>query len=80
MAYGSYIDDQLWRAVLPDLVLNPDAAIYKFWRELRNDPAMANPGLPCTPEIPTEAGVQQGFTSGVVIGWNADDGAYIANG
>jgi hypothetical protein len=28
MSHGSYIDDRLWCAILPDLVLNPDAAIY----------------------------------------------------
>jgi hypothetical protein len=80
VAYGSFIDDKLWQSVIPDLPFNPDAAIYKFWRELRNDPATVNPGLPCTPEIETEAGIQQGFTGGIVLGWNAEDGAYIANG
>lgn len=80
MVYGSYIDDRLWNAILPDLVLNPEAAIYKFWRELRNDPATLNPGLPVTPEIETEVGVQQGFSGGIVLGWNETDGAYIANG
>ena len=80
MAYGSYIDDRIWSAILPDLVLNPEAAIYLFWRELRNDPATPNPGPPITPEIETEVGVQQAFSSGIVIGWNETDGAYIANG
>jgi hypothetical protein len=80
MSHGSYIDDQLWKAIIPDLPFNDQAAIYRFWRELRNDPATMNPGLPVTPEIETEAGVQQGFSGGVVIGWNATDGAYVANG
>jgi len=80
MSYGSYIDDQVWRAILPDLEFNPDAAIYVLWRQLRNDPTQANPGPPVTPEIPTEVGVQQGFSSGLVIGWNAQDGAYVADG
>jgi uncharacterized protein with LGFP repeats len=80
MSNGSYIDDVLWKAVIPDLSFNPDAAIYKFWRELRNDPSTVNPGLPVTPEIETEVGIQQGFSGGVVLGWNETDGAYIANG
>jgi hypothetical protein len=80
MSPGSYIDHLLWVAIVPDLEFNPDAAIYKFWRELRNDPATMNPGLPCTKETETEAGVQQGFSGGIVLGWNETDGAYIANG
>lgn len=80
MSEGSYIDDQVWRAILPELGFNPDAAIYQFWRQLRNDPSQPNPGPPVTPEIDTPVGVQQGFSSGLVIGWNADAGAYIANG
>lgn len=80
MAYGSYIDDRVWKAIVPDLPFNDQAAIYLFWRELRNDPAMPNPGPPITPEIETEVGVQQAFSSGIVIGWNETDGAYIANG
>jgi len=80
VANGSYIDDRIWVAILPDLAFNPDAAIYKFWRELRNDPATPNPGPPITPEVETPVGIQQGFSSGIVIGWNPDEGAYIANG
>ena len=76
---GSYIDDVLWRSILPDVGFDPDAAIYKLWRELR-DGESVNLGPPVTPEIQTEAGVQQGFSSGVVLGWNAEDGAYIADG
>ena len=76
---GSYIDDRLWHAILPDLVLNPDAGIYRYWRSLR----MADPpqylGCPVTPEIETEVGVQQGFSSGAVINWSAETGAELAN-
>lgn len=80
MAQGSYIDDRIWTAVIPDLEFDFDSPIYTFWRELRNDPATPNPGPPITPEIDTPVGRQQGFSSGMVIGFNDQDGAYIANG
>ena len=80
MAVGSYIDDHVWRSILPDLVFNDQSAIYQFWRQLRNDPAQANPGPPITPEIETAVGTQQAFSSGLVINWTAEEGATLANG
>jgi len=74
---GSYIDHAVWPAAFDDIPFNPDSAIYKLWRELRSEGKPI--GVPVTAEIDTEVGVQQGFSSGMVLGWNADDGAYIAN-
>lgn len=80
MSVGSYIDDRLWATVIGESQFNPDGAIYKYWRSLRQaDPAQYL-GVPVTPEIQTEVGVQQGFSSGAVISWNADTGAELANG
>jgi len=72
---GSWIDDRLWAVAGQDF--NPDSAIYKFWREQRA--GGANLGLPVTPEIETPVGVQQGFSSGLVVVWNADNGASLAS-
>jgi hypothetical protein len=76
---GSWIDDVLWRAVITDLPLNPDGAIYKYWRSLRQADPPQYIGVPVTPEIETPVGVQQGFSSGAVINWNSDTGAELAN-
>ena len=72
---GSWIDDQAWGAT--DIPWNPDSAIGKLWRQLRSEGKLI--GLPVTGEIETPVGIQQAFSSGVVLGWNADDGAYIAS-
>ena len=80
MSLGSEIDDQIWHSIVPDLVLNTDSAIYKFWRQMRNDPSHPNPGPPIGPETQMSNGVQQAFSSGLVIGWNETDGAYLADG
>jgi uncharacterized protein with LGFP repeats len=73
---SSYIDEQVWQAAQP-ISFSDDAAIYKYWCELRRSGQYL--GVPVTPEIQTPAGVQQGFASGAVIGWNPDDGAYLAS-
>ena len=73
---GSYIDEAVWQAAQPT-PFNPEAAIYQYWCELRRSGQYL--GAPVTPEIETPAGVQQGFASGAVIGWNPDDGAYLAS-
>ena len=80
MAVGSYIDHVLWTAVIPDLPYNPDAAIPRYWRALRQADPPQYIGCPITPEIETEVGVQQGFSSGAVVSWSADTGAELANG
>lgn len=80
MAVGSWIDDRLWRAVIPDLPFNPDAAIYRYWRALKQADPPQYLGCPVTPEIETEAGIQQGFSSGAVINWSAETGAELADG
>lgn len=72
---GSWIDDRAWAATGQDF--NPDSAIYKFWRQLRADGESV--GLPVTPEIDTPVGVQQAFSSGLVIGWTPGEGAYLAD-
>ena len=36
-------------------------------------------GVPVTPEIETEVGVQAGFASGAVINWSPENGAELAN-
>lgn len=72
---GSWIDDQVWSAA--SIPWNPDSAIGKLWRQLRSEGKPI--GLPVTGEIETPVGVQQGFSSGIVLGWNADDGAYVAS-
>jgi hypothetical protein len=72
---GSWIDDQAWNVT--GIPCNTDSAIFKLWRQLRSEGKPI--GLPVTGEIETPVGVQQAFTSGVVLGWNAEDGAYIAS-
>lgn len=80
MSVGSYIDDQVWKAVIGDGQFNPDGAIYKYWRELRAADPPQFLGCPVTPEIQTDVGTQQGFSSGAVINWSPDTGAELANG
>jgi len=80
MSVGSYIDDVVWASAIGDGNFNPDGAIYKYWRSLRQADPPQYLGVPVTPEIQTDVGVQQGFSSGAVISWNADTGAELANG
>lgn len=77
---GSYIDHALWSSAVPDLPFNPDSAIYKYWRALKQADPPQYIGVPVTPEIETEVGVQQGFSSGAVISWSAENGAELADG
>jgi len=77
---GSYIDHVLWTAADDAVAFNPDSAIYKYWRALKSADPPQFIGLPVTPEIKTEVGWQQGFSSGAVINWSADSGAELANG
>lgn len=72
---GSWIDDQVWATT--GQPCNTEGAVYKFWRQLREDGVYL--GLPVTPEIETPVGVQQGFSSGRVIVWSAQDGASLAD-
>lgn len=74
---GSWIDERVWRAVIPDLVLNPDAALYRFWRQQRARGVYL--GAPVTPEVETPVGMQQAFASGAVVVWSADGGARFAH-
>lgn len=74
---GSYIDHAVWSSAGQDF--NPDSAIYKYWRSLRQADPSQFIGVPITPEIQTEVGVQQGFSSGAVINWSPDTGAELAN-
>jgi len=71
------IDHELWKAVIPDLPYNYDAAIPTLWRERRD--AGQYLGVPITPEIAVGDGgaVEQGFSSGATIHWDADNGAYL---
>jgi uncharacterized protein with LGFP repeats len=73
---GSYIDHLVWEAGEAG-EFNLDSAIYRYWRELRMQGKLL--GLPITDEINTEVGVQQGFSSGAVIGWDPEQGAYLAS-
>ncbi len=77
---GSYIDQELWTSVIEDLSFNPEAAIYRYWRALKSADPPQYIGVPVTPEIETEVGVQQGFSSGAVISWSSETGAELANG
>jgi hypothetical protein len=76
---GSYIDQAVWQSVIGDLPFNPDAGIYRYWRSLRQADPPQYIGVPVTPEIETEVGVQQGFSSGAVLGWDPENGAYFCN-
>lgn len=72
---GSWIDDQAWAAT--GITYNPDSAVGRYWRQLRSEGRAI--GLPVTPEIETPIGIQQAFSSGEVILWNAADGASLAS-
>ena len=76
---GSYIDEHLWATVIGPGHFNYDSAIYKYWRGLKSADPPQYLGVPVTPEIDTEVGIQQGFASGAVITWNPDTGAELAN-
>ena len=56
---GSFIDDRIWGTVIGEGHFNPDSAIYKYWRSLRRADPPQYLGVPVTPEIQTEIGVQQ---------------------
>lgn len=74
---GSWIDHTIWSAVVPDLPLNPEAALYRFWREQRAQGVYL--GVPITGEIETEAGTMQAFSSGAVIVWHPERGVGFAH-
>jgi hypothetical protein len=74
---GSWIDDQAWAATDAAGSFNPDGAIYKLWRKLRAEGTYI--GLPVTGEIQTPVGVQQAFSSGMVLGWSEEQGSYVAS-
>jgi len=76
---GSYIDEQLWATVIGPGQFNYDSAIYKYWRSLRQADPPQYIGVPVTPEIQTEVGTQQAFSSGAVINWSSESGAELAN-
>jgi uncharacterized protein with LGFP repeats len=76
---GSYIDEQLWATVIGAGHFNYDGAIYKYWRALKSADPPQYLGVPVTPEIDTEVGTQQGFSSGAVINWSPENGAELAN-
>lgn len=76
---GSYIDDRLWAAIIGEGYFNPDSGIYRFWRSLKSADPPQYLGVPVTPEIQTEVGVQQGFASGAVVSWSPETGAELAN-
>jgi uncharacterized protein with LGFP repeats len=71
------IDHEIFRSVLgPDAPFNDQGAIYKFWRECRDQEQYL--GAPITNEIEVGPGVvQQAFTSGAVIEWSAENGARL---
>ena len=72
------IDDVIWRSILSDLEYVYDNAIPTRWREERD---AGNPlGVPCTPEINVpgpDGAVEQGFTSGVTIHWDPENGTSL---
>jgi len=76
---GSYIDHALWVSVISDLPFDPDGGIYRYWRSLRQADPPQYIGVPVTPEIDTEVGTQQAFSSGAVINWSPENGAELAN-
>ena len=63
MMAGSYIDHALWGTVIGPDQFNPDSAIYRYWRSLKQADPPQYLGVPVTPEIQTEVGMQQGFAS-----------------
>jgi hypothetical protein len=73
----SQIDHLIWQSVLgADVQLNPDAAIYKFWRACRDQEQFL--GAPITREVDLGDGrIQQAFASGAVVQWSADGGATL---
>lgn len=72
---GSWIDDQAWGAT--GIPCNTDSAIFQLWRQLRSEGKPI--GLPVTGEIETPVGVQQAFSSGVVLSYSEENGAEVAS-
>jgi hypothetical protein len=57
----------LWRAVRPDIDLNPDAGIFKYWQQHWKEL-----GSPVGPEHPSaDNSVYQAFTQ-AIIKWTPD--------
>lgn len=75
----SEVERLIWSSVVPGLVLNEDAAIYKLWSSYRVEGNYL--GVPVTAEIAVgEVGndeVQQGFSSGAIIAWDPINGARL---
>jgi len=72
---GSWIDDRAWDAT--GIPCNTDSPIFQLWRQLRSEGKPI--GLPVTGEIETPVGLQMAFSSGVVLGWSEEEGAYVAS-
>jgi uncharacterized protein with LGFP repeats len=66
----------VWSSVLDGLIFNPEAAIPQLWVEHKNNGLYL--GAPITGEMPRDGGgVEQAFTSGAVIAWTPDGGAWL---
>jgi uncharacterized protein with LGFP repeats len=72
----SMVDHLIWSSVVPDLPLNPEAAIYRLWSAYRAEGNYL--GVPLAAEQDVGNGeVQQPFSSGAVLAWNPTDGARL---
>lgn len=69
------VETATWGYAVADLPLNPDSAIYKYWVDQKAQGNLI--GIPVTAEWDVgEGNVEQGFSSGLIVGWNADVGIY----
>lgn len=66
----------VWSSVVDGLIFNPSSAIPSLWLEQKN--AGLYLGAPITDEMARDGGgVEQAFTSGAVIVWTPEAGAWL---
>lgn len=66
----------VWSAVVDGLTFNPEAAIPQLWAQLRAAGTFLGP--PISGELERDGGgVEQSFSSGAVIAWTPDNGAWL---
>lgn len=69
------VEESTWGYAVANLPLNQDSAIYKYWVDQKAQGVFI--GVPVTAEFDVGDGnIEQGFSSGLIVGWNGDVGIY----
>lgn len=75
----SMVDSLIWASVVPNLELNPDAAIYKLWCAYRGEGNYLGVPLAAEQHVGDDQEMQQPFSSGAVIAWDPVNGARLVS-